>query len=73
VLINSPLSFGPTALAAQSVLLITASVAFQTPYSLGMAATVRVGNLLGLGSAHKAKVASETAIGMSFMIASIMM
>lgn len=59
-------------MAAQSVLLVSASVAFQTPYSLGMAATVRVGNLLGLGLGRKAKVAAATAIGMSLVTALIM-
>ncbi|KAG8792630.1 hypothetical protein FRC12_005409 [Ceratobasidium sp. 428] len=64
--------FGPISLASQSVLLISASVAFQAPYSLGMAATVRVGNALGAGDAHRGKVAAQTAIGMSVVIALIM-
>ncbi|KAG8787544.1 hypothetical protein FRC12_015467 [Ceratobasidium sp. 428] len=64
--------FGPISLASQSVLLISASVAFQAPYSLGMAATVRVGNALGAGNAHRGKVAAQTAIGMSVVIALIM-
>ncbi|CAE6457618.1 unnamed protein product [Rhizoctonia solani] len=60
---------GPTSLAAQSVLLTSCSTAFQTPYSLGMATTVRVGNLLGSGHAQMAKLAAETAIGMSLVVA----
>ncbi|KAF8699910.1 Multidrug oligosaccharidyl-lipid polysaccharide flippase, partial [Rhizoctonia solani] len=60
---------GPVPLAAQSVLLTSSSTAFQTPYSLGMATTVRVGNLLGSGHAQMAKLAAETAIGMSLIIA----
>ncbi|CEL63106.1 putative transporter C323,07c OS=Schizosaccharomyces pombe (strain 972 / ATCC 24843) GN=SPAC323.07c PE=1 SV=1 [Rhizoctonia solani AG-1 IB] len=60
---------GPTSLAAQSVLLTSCSTAFQTPYSLGMATTVRVGNLLGSGHAQMAKLAAETAIGMSLIVA----
>ncbi|ELU44308.1 multidrug/Oligosaccharidyl-lipid/Polysaccharide flippase [Rhizoctonia solani AG-1 IA] len=60
---------GPVPLAAQSVLLTSSSTAFQTPYSLGMATTVRVGNLLGSGQAQMAKLAAETAIGMSLIIA----
>ncbi|CAE6514476.1 unnamed protein product [Rhizoctonia solani] len=61
--------FGATSLAAQSVLLVSASVAFQTPYSLGVSVAVRVGNLLGSGDGRRAKVAAETAIGMSIITA----
>ncbi|KAL5634052.1 hypothetical protein ACGC1H_006027 [Rhizoctonia solani] len=61
--------FGATSLAAQSVLLVSASVAFQTPYSLGVSVAVRVGNLLGSGDARRAKIAAETAIGMSIITA----
>ena len=63
---------GPTPLAAQSVLLVSSSTAFQTPYSLGMATTVRVGNLLGSGHAKMAKLAAETAIGMSLVVAMVL-
>ncbi|KAB5589989.1 MATE efflux family protein [Ceratobasidium theobromae] len=63
---------GPTALAAQSVLLVSSTIAFQTPYSLGIATTVRVGNLLGSGYAQKAKLAAETSIGMSLVTALIL-
>jgi Na+-driven multidrug efflux pump len=34
-----------------------------------MATTVRVGNLLGSGHAQMAKLAAETAIGMSLIVA----
>ncbi|QRW20803.1 FAD-binding domain protein [Rhizoctonia solani] len=61
--------FGATSLAAQSVLLVSASVAFQTPYSLGVSVAVRVGNLLGSGDSRKAKVAAETGIGLSIITA----
>ncbi|CAE6504877.1 unnamed protein product [Rhizoctonia solani] len=64
--------FGATSLAAQSVLLVSASVAFQTPYSLGVSVAVRVGNLLGSGDGRKAKIAAETAIGLSIIAALIM-
>ncbi|CAE7222164.1 unnamed protein product [Rhizoctonia solani] len=63
---------GPIPLAAQSVMLVSSSTAFQTPYSLGMATTVRVGNLLGSGHAQAAKLAAETAIGMSLAVAIIL-
>ncbi|KAG9123094.1 hypothetical protein FRC07_000239 [Ceratobasidium sp. 392] len=56
---------GPLELASQSVLLVSSSIAFQTPFSLGMATSVRVGNLLGLGHAKKAKLAAETSIGVA--------
>ncbi|KAJ1305222.1 hypothetical protein OPQ81_000251 [Rhizoctonia solani] len=61
--------FGEPSLAAQSVLLVSASVAFQTPYSLGVSVAVRVGNLLGSGDGRRAKIAAETAIGMSIITA----
>ncbi|QRV93309.1 MATE efflux family protein [Ceratobasidium sp. AG-Ba] len=64
--------FGSLSLASQSVLLISASVEFQAPYSLGMAATVRVGNALGAGHAQRGKIAAQTAMGMSVVIALIM-
>ncbi|CAE6534146.1 unnamed protein product [Rhizoctonia solani] len=63
---------GPTSLAAQSVLLTSSATAFQTPYSLGIATTVRVGNLLGSGHAQMARLAAETAIGMSLVAAMIL-
>ncbi|KAF8755420.1 Multidrug oligosaccharidyl-lipid polysaccharide flippase [Rhizoctonia solani] len=66
---SGSLPTGSRPLAAQSVLLTSSSTAFQTPYSLGMATTVRVGNLLGSGQAQMAKLAAETAIGMSLIIA----
>lgn len=47
-------------------------MAFQTPYSLAMAATVRVGNMLGSGDGKKGKLAAETAIAMSGVTAVIM-
>ncbi|KDN38999.1 hypothetical protein RSAG8_09156, partial [Rhizoctonia solani AG-8 WAC10335] len=61
--------FGATSLAAQSVLLVSASVAFQTPYSLGVSVAVRLGNLLGSGDGRRAKIAAETTIGMSIITA----
>ncbi|QRV82158.1 MATE efflux family protein [Ceratobasidium sp. AG-Ba] len=62
---------GPLALASQSVLLVSSSIAYQTPFSLGLATSVRVGNMLGSGQAKRAKLAAETAIGMSFITAII--
>lgn len=62
---------GPITLATQSVLLTSASTLYQAPYSLSIAASVRIGNLLGERNAHRAKIASETSLIVSFILASI--
>ncbi|RSH91040.1 hypothetical protein EHS25_010216 [Saitozyma podzolica] len=56
---------GPTTLAAQSVLLSTASTFFQVPASLGIASAVRCGNLLGAGRGWEAKWASRASLFLS--------
>lgn len=56
---------GSTALAAQSVLLSTCSTLYQFPAALGVAASVRVGNLLGAGRSWEAKWAARA----SFVLA----
>jgi hypothetical protein len=56
---------GPVSLAAQSCLLSTTSTFFQVPASLGIAASVRTGNLLGAGRGWEAKWASRTSLIMS--------
>ncbi|CAE6348221.1 unnamed protein product [Rhizoctonia solani] len=60
---------GPIPLAAQSVLLTSANVVFMAPFSVSLATSIRVGNALGSGQARKAKLAAETAIGLSVVIA----
>ncbi|KAB5592882.1 MATE efflux family protein [Ceratobasidium theobromae] len=60
---------GPTTLAAQSVLLVSASTTYQVPFALGVATTVRVGNLLGSGHGKKARVAAEMSLCLSFVFA----
>lgn len=72
IIVFAASQLGPIKLAAQSVLVVSSTVAFQTPYSLGMATSVRVGNLLGSGQAHRAKLAAETSIGMSLVTALVM-
>ncbi|OXG27238.1 MATE family multidrug resistance protein [Cryptococcus neoformans Ze90-1] len=62
---------GPTTLAAQSVLLSTASTFFQVPASLGIASAVRVGNLLGAGRDWEAKWASRTCLFLSVTFAMV--
>ncbi|BEJ02418.1 hypothetical protein CcaverHIS631_0702130 [Cutaneotrichosporon cavernicola] len=52
---------GSTALAAQSVLLSTCATLYQFPAALGVAASVRVGNLLGAGRSWEAKWAARAA------------
>lgn len=60
---------GPTALATQSVLLSTCSSTFQAPFSLGIATSVRIGNLLGERNARRAEVSAIVAILLSAVIA----
>ncbi|PFH50484.1 hypothetical protein AMATHDRAFT_60888 [Amanita thiersii Skay4041] len=60
---------GPVALATQSVLLVSASTTFQAPFSLGIATSVRIGNLLGEQKARRAGAAANTSIIMALMIA----
>ncbi|KAG2062769.1 MATE efflux family protein [Suillus decipiens] len=56
---------GPTALASQSVLLSTGASTFQAQFSLGIATSVRIGNLLGEGNARRAGVSANAAILLS--------
>ncbi|KAF9508146.1 hypothetical protein BS47DRAFT_1377777 [Hydnum rufescens UP504] len=53
---------GPASLATQSVLLVTCSTSYQAPYALSVAASVRIGNLLGAGHASRAKAATSVAL-----------
>lgn len=60
---------GPTVLATQSVLLVSASTTFQAPYALSIAAAVRVGNLLGQAKGKRAAVATHASFFIAFFIA----
>ncbi|KAI0353405.1 MATE efflux family protein [Trametes cingulata] len=62
---------GPTALATQSVLLVSASTTYQAPFALSVASSVRIGNLLGEENAKRAGVASKCAILMSLVISAV--
>ncbi|KAK4052808.1 ethionine resistance protein [Microbotryomycetes sp. JL201] len=62
---------GPTALAAQSVLLTSASLFYQIPYSLSVAAAVRVGNLLGAQRPKTARVASRATMALAIVVAGV--
>ncbi|KAG6914724.1 hypothetical protein DXG01_015754 [Tephrocybe rancida] len=54
--------FGPTALAAQSILLSTSAMIFQLGYSIANATSIRIGNLLGEKNARRADVAAKTSL-----------
>ncbi|KAI3616804.1 multidrug oligosaccharidyl-lipid polysaccharide flippase [Moniliophthora roreri] len=60
---------GPVALASQSVLLVSASTTFQAPFALGIATSVRIGNLLGEQRARRAGIVCKTAIFIAFIMA----
>ncbi|OJT14825.1 hypothetical protein TRAPUB_8619 [Trametes pubescens] len=62
---------GPTALATQSVLLVSASTTYQAPFALSVASSVRIGNLLGEENAKRAAVASKCSILMSLVISAV--
>ncbi|KIL64533.1 hypothetical protein M378DRAFT_162975 [Amanita muscaria Koide BX008] len=59
---------GPVALATQSILFVSAAIMFQAPFALGIATSVRIGNLLGERTARKAQATSYTAILMGLVI-----
>ncbi|KAI0330061.1 MATE efflux family protein [Cubamyces sp. BRFM 1775] len=62
---------GPTALATQSVLLVSASTTYQAPFALSVASSVRIGNLLGEENAKRAGVASKCSVLMSLVISAV--
>lgn len=61
-------ALGTTALASQSVLLVLSSVTYQLPFAAAVAASVRVGNLLGAMRARSARTASHAAVLLSWLI-----
>ncbi|KAH8998173.1 MATE efflux family protein [Lactarius akahatsu] len=62
---------GPTVLAAQSVLLVSASTAFQAPFSLSVASSVRIGNLLGERNAARAEVSAKVSMLLALFFAGV--
>ncbi|QRV82105.1 MATE efflux family protein [Ceratobasidium sp. AG-Ba] len=68
---------GPTTLASQSVLVVSASSAYMVHAGLGLASAVRIGNLLGAGDAYGALIASKAALVLaliqSLILASVFM
>ncbi|KAF9445597.1 multidrug/Oligosaccharidyl-lipid/Polysaccharide flippase [Macrolepiota fuliginosa MF-IS2] len=63
---------GPVALATQSVLLVSSSTTFQAPYALSVAASVRIGNLLGEKQAKRANIAAVAALLAALVMAALM-
>lgn len=63
--------YGPASLATQSVLLTSSSTTFQAPYALGVATSVRIGNLLGEQKAMQAGMAAKTAIMLALVLSMI--
>lgn len=55
-------ALGTSALAAQSVLLVTCSLTYQLPMSVSVASAVRIGNLLGADQPHWAKLSTRMAM-----------
>ncbi|KAI6010116.1 mate-domain-containing protein, partial [Pisolithus marmoratus] len=62
---------GAVPLAAQSVLLLSASCTFQAPFALGVATSVRIGNLLGQGKARRAGLVAYTSLFMAVATAGV--
>ncbi|THH09581.1 hypothetical protein EW145_g1918 [Phellinidium pouzarii] len=60
---------GPVALATQSVLLVSSSTAYQAPYSLSIASSVRIGNLLGEANARRAGIAANVSLLVALIFA----
>lgn len=58
-------------LATQSVLLVSASTTYQAPFALSVAASVRIGNLLGEKNAGRAAVASRVAFVLALFFAAV--
>lgn len=62
---------GPVPLAAQSVLLLSASCTYQAPFALSVATSVRIGNLLGQGNSRRAGLVANTSLFMAVATAGI--
>ena len=61
-------ALGTIALASQSVLLITSSIMYQLPGAAAVAASVRVGNLLGLAKVKSAQMTCRAALVQSITL-----
>ncbi|KAF9999006.1 hypothetical protein BGZ80_000703 [Entomortierella chlamydospora] len=56
---------GTVALAAQSVVVQTSALLYTIPFGISIAASNRVGNLIGLGDHRSAKISSRVSIGLA--------
>lgn len=54
--------FGTTALAAQSIVSSMASLSFQIPFSISIAASTRIGNLIGTNSKAASKISVDVTL-----------
>ncbi|KAI9458930.1 MATE efflux family protein [Lactarius psammicola] len=70
-LVGRRISLGPTVLAAQSVLLVSASTTFQAPFALSVASSVRIGNLLGEQNAARAEVSAKVSMLLALFFAGV--
>ncbi|KIM55759.1 hypothetical protein SCLCIDRAFT_30108 [Scleroderma citrinum Foug A] len=59
---------GSVMLAAQSTLIVSVSLAYQASFATSVAASVRIGNLLGEGKARRAKVGAQVSIVLGAII-----
>ncbi|KIK15434.1 hypothetical protein PISMIDRAFT_115194 [Pisolithus microcarpus 441] len=64
-------NLGPGPLAAQSVLLLSASCTYQAPFALSVATSVRIGNLLGQGNSRRASLVANTSLFMAVATAGV--
>ncbi|KAI8381460.1 mate-domain-containing protein [Radiomyces spectabilis] len=60
-----------SSLGAQSIILTSITALYTLAFGVGVASANRVGNLLGAGKPYQAKIAAQTAIGLSVIIATI--
>ncbi|KAG0361028.1 mate-domain-containing protein [Gamsiella multidivaricata] len=58
---------GTVALAAQSVVVQTSGLLYTIPFGISIAASNRVGNLIGMGDARSAKVSSRVSIALAII------
>ncbi|SPN99595.1 related to ethionine resistance protein [Cephalotrichum gorgonifer] len=60
--------FGPSSLAAQSILATLASISYQLPFALSIAASTRIANLIGAGLVDAAIVSTKVTISLDVIL-----
>lgn len=63
--------FGTSALAAQSAVLSIAALAYMVPFAVGTASLTRIANFIGGQNQYSAKIATQTGLMCSFIVASL--